>query len=196
MTYWPFDHLRPLSYGVILADPPWRYSNWSEKGERKNPTQKYSCMSLEDIKVLPVNHLATDNCILWMWATWPMLPQALDVMKAWGFRYVTGGAWAKRSKTGKKWAFGTGYVLRCASEPFLIGAIGSPEYGPDARRIRGLIEAPIRQHSRKPDHQYEMLEKMVPTAFRAEIFARQKRLNWDSWGNETDKYTGENHEQN
>lgn len=188
---WPFPGLVPGTFGVVLADPPWSFKTFSGKGLAKSPQAHYSCMSLQDIKDMPVDQLAAKDSLLWMWATWPMLREAQAVMAAWGFEYKTGGSWAKRSKTGQKWAFGTGYILRSASEPFLIGVRGKPAYGPDARRIRGLIEAPVREHSRKPDTQYDMLDAMVPNVPRVELFARQSRPGWSVWGNQTDKFQPE-----
>lgn len=183
---WPFGALRPLSYGAILADPPWRFALRSPKGEAKSPQAQYDCMDLDAIQALPVGNLAGPDCLLWMWATAPMLPQALETMARWGFRYVTAGAWAKRSSTDTAWAFGTGYVLRSASEPFLIGAIGRPPYA--SRSIRNLIVAPIREHSRKPDAAHAALEHLLPGAFRVEMFARERRPGWDAWGNEVGKF--------
>lgn len=189
MFDWPFGDLRPLSYGKIIADPAWLYQLHSQAGETKAPQAQYSCMTTDEIAALPVDRLAGGNCLLMMWATAPMLPDALRVMDAWGFRYVTAGSWAKQSSTGKKWAFGTGYVLRSAAEFYLIGAIGSPAYV--SRSERNLIVAPTRGHSRKPDEQYELMDRLCPNVFGVELFARQRRPGWDAWGNETDKFEGE-----
>ncbi len=136
---WPFEDLTPMKYGAILADPPWAYAMRSEKGHAKSPEAHYLTMSLAGIKALPVAQLAGPDCYLFLWSTWPHLPQAFEVMDAWGFRYVTGGAWIKRTKTWKP-AFGTGYVLRSATEPFLVGAIGRPEIS--SRSERNVILAP------------------------------------------------------
>ncbi len=182
---WPFEPLIPLHYGVVLADPAWYFRNWSKAGEIKNPTAKYDCMTTKEITALPVGHLAADDCMLFLWATWPMLPQCIGVMRAWGFRYVTGGAWHKKTKHGKT-AFGTGYVLRSASEPFLIGAIGKPHQKSFSER--GLIEAKTRGHSRKPVDAHEMLERMYPDTWKVELFSRCTRPGWDAWGNETGKF--------
>ena len=183
--FWPFADLRPLSYGAILADPRWAFELRSEKGEEKAPQAHYGCMDLDAIKALPVSHLAGGDCLLIMWATAPMLPQAIDTMAAWGFRFVSAGAWAKQSKTGQKWAFGTGYVMRSAAEFFLVGATGSPTYL--SRAIRNLIVAPIREHSRKPDDMHLMIETLVAGPY-LELFARSRRAGWDAWGNETTKF--------
>ena len=122
---WPFDGLTPMKYGAILADPPWNYRMYSENGHAKSPEAHYETMSLPDICRLPVRDLAGPNCYLFLWSTWPHLPQAQKVMRDWGFEYVTGGNWTKRTKAWNL-TFGTGYVLRSASEPYLIGRIGRP----------------------------------------------------------------------
>lgn len=136
---WPFATLRPLSYGAILADPPWAFRLRTEAGEEKSPQAHYGCMDLDAIKALPVSHLARGDCLLVMWATAPMLPQGIETMAAWGFRFVTAGAWAKQSKTGEKWAFGTGYLFKnfdIKSWVVFAEAYGHPlrvgKYGPGA----------------------------------------------------------------
>lgn len=185
---WPFAPLRPFSYGVILADPAWDYENWSEAGNGKNAKGYYDCMKLDDIKALPVSHLASNDCTLVMWATFPMLPHALEVMDAWDFRYVTGGAWHKKTSKGNT-AFGTGYVLRSSAELFLIGATGKPRQR--SRSIRNIIEAERREHSRKPDQMFDMIEQLWPDTFKLELFARQRRPGWDAWGNELNNEGGQ-----
>lgn len=182
MTDLPFQ---PFSFGAILADPPWAFKLHSKKGETKSAQSHYDCMSLDALKAVPVNHMAAPDCALIMWATWPMLPQAIDVLQAWGFEYKTGGDWAKQSATGKAWAFGTGYVLRSASEPYLIGTRGRPKVR--SRSERGLIVAPVRQHSRKPDDMHRKVEALYAGPY-LELFGRQSRPGWTVWGNETAKF--------
>lgn len=182
----PPDFPLPLSFDLIMADPPWNFSNWSDKGTVKNASNQYACMDLDAIKALPVGQLAAPSCVLWLWATNPMLPEAFDTLKAWGFTYKTAGHWSKKTRHGKQ-AFGTGYLLRCAGEPFLIGTIGNPK---TARNVRSVIEGPIREHSRKPDEAYAAAEQLIPDARRADLFARQSRPGWVSWGNEADKFDG------
>lgn len=185
---WPFAPLRMFGYEVILADPPWLFQLRSEDGEEKSPQAHYDCMPTEEIAALPVGHLASRDCLLFMWATWPMLPDALQVMRAWGFAYRTGGAWLKKTRHGKN-HMGTGYILRSATEPFLIGVIGNPRMSGAQRAIRNVIEAAVREHSRKPDEQYEILERLFPRAWRCELFARSMRPGWDSWGREVGKFS-------
>lgn len=129
----------------------------------------------------PVSDIAAKDSVMFMWATFPMLPQALALMEAWGFTYKTGGAWAKQSKTGAKWAFGTGYLFRSASELLLVGTRGKPKW--NSRSERNLWIAPVREHSRKPDCVYEMIERAV-SGPRLEMFARRHRDGWTAWGDE------------
>ncbi|MAL99434.1 MAG: DNA methyltransferase [Alteromonadaceae bacterium] len=179
-----FSSLPMFAYGLIMADPPWQFENWSRKGEHKNAAAKYDCMPLDDIKAMPVGELAAGDCVLWLWATNPLLREAFDVIDAWGFRYVTAGTWVKTTKTGKL-AFGTGYRLRSANEPFLIATNGNPE---TAKNVRSVIMAEAREHSRKPDEAFSAAEALVPNVRRLELFSRQSREGWDTWGNESTKF--------
>ncbi|WP_349507248.1 MT-A70 family methyltransferase, partial [Agrobacterium pusense] len=109
-----------------MADPPWLYKLRSEKGEGKSAQAHYKCMPLDAIKAMPVLDLASENCLLWLWATNPMVIQAYEVLLAWGFDFVTMGSWEKMTKNGKQ-AFGPGYVFRTSNEPILIGRRGEPK---------------------------------------------------------------------
>lgn len=122
----PFESLIQGNYGLIYADPPWLFKLRSAKGEKRSPQAHYDCMPTDDICAMPVGQLAARDCALVMWATCPMLPDALRVMAAWGFDYTTAGAWAKQSKTGKKWHMGGGFILRSAAELILFGTRGDP----------------------------------------------------------------------
>lgn len=187
---WPFEPLGMFGFDFIMADPPWRFDTWSEAGKKhKSPEGHYRTMSTEDIAAMPVGHLAAGDCTLWLWATHPMIDQQIDVVRRWGFRFVTSGVWVKRTVTGKL-AFGTGYRLRSASEPFVLATNGSPE---TARNIRSVVEGKIREHSRKPDEAYAEAERMMPGARRADLFARQIRPGWTAWGNEVGKFEGADH---
>lgn len=183
---WPFGDLEPCSYGLIYADPPWRFRTWSETNQSKSPSRHYDLMTLDDIKALPVGDLAAPNCALVMWACAPTLDQAFAVMSAWGFKFKTAGAWAKQSSTGQKWAFGTGYLLRSAAEFYLIGMIGNPKSA--VRDVRNLVVAPIREHSRKPDCMRQDLERMFPDVPKIELFGRTTVPGWTVWGNQTTKF--------
>ncbi len=175
------------------ADPATRFETWSTAGEGKSPQAQYDTMTWDELETLDVARLGRGDAILFLWACWPTLRESIALMDAWGFRYVTGGAWHKRSKHGKT-AFGTGYVLRSACEPYLIGTLGSPL---TARNVRNIIEtedlevidAVARGHSRKPDEQYDYCNRLAPRALRfVELFARQRWPGWDVWGKETDKF--------
>lgn len=185
---WPFGNLRMFGYGALLVDYPWSFRNFSKKGEAKNPSAHYRCMTIEQGRALPVADLAAPDCAMLMWATAPLLPEAVALMAAWGFTFKSAGAWAKQSSTGQKWAFGTGYCFRSAAEFFLLGTIGKPRI--KSRSVRNLIVAPVREHSRKPDDQYEMVEQLFDGPY-AEVFSRANRAGWDSFGDEAGKFTPE-----
>lgn len=182
-----FDQIPLFKYDFIMADPPWDFKNYSKVGEEKNAKSQYDCMSLDDIKAMQVGALMQPNSLLWLWATNPMLPQALSVMDAWGFTFKTAGTWAKMTKKGNQ-HFGTGYVLRSACEPFLIGTIGKVE---TSRSVRSCIMAPVREHSRKPEKAFEQAERLMPNATRLELFSRQERPRWDVFGNEVGKFNSD-----
>lgn len=183
---WPFAPLQKLHYHVVLADPPWNYETYSEKGQGKSASQHYSVMSLDVLKELPVYLLAADDAVLVMWTTQSHLPQAFELMAAWGFAYSTAGAWAKQSSTGRSWAFGTGYTFRSAAEFFIVGTMGQPKCA--VHDVRNLIVAPVREHSRKPDEMYVALERMFPKVRKCELFSRGSRRGWEHWGLEHGKF--------
>ena len=174
-------------YGCILADPLWRFRSWSAKGEGRNPIQHYPCMETEMIATLPVAMFAARDCALFLWATAPMLPDALNVITAWGFRFSTAGGWVKKMRDGASTAYGTGMIWRSAIEFLLIGSKGSPAWL--TRTQRNVIEAPRREHSRKPEEAYRTIEAMI-SGPRLELFARSERDGWDAWGNEVGKFAG------
>ncbi len=178
---WPFNEMKPLSYDLIMADPPWAFKTYSAKGKAKSADAHYQCQDLDWIKSLPVGHLASADCLLWLWATNPMLPEALEVMQAWGFKYKTAGHWSKKTESGKQ-AFGTGYIFRVCGEPYLIGTVGEPK---TTRAVRSVIEGVIREHSRKPEECYAAAERLMPNARRADLFSRQVRAGWDNWGDQS-----------
>jgi N6-adenosine-specific RNA methylase IME4 len=187
MIFASFNDIPPLRYGLIMADPPWSFKNYSKKGERKGAAAQYDCMTLGEIKALPVSHLASDDCILWLWATNPMLDQCFEALKAWGFKFCTAGSWEKVTEKGKQ-RWGGGYRLRSTNEPYLIGTIGKPLQG--SRSIPSSFRALAREHSRKPDLAYKHAEMMAPNAWRLDLFSRQERPGWDCFGNEVGKFEG------
>lgn len=176
---WPFGEIEPMSYDVIMIDPPWHFELYSEKGEGKSANAQYRTMRTDEIKSMPIGALAKPNAMLWLWATWPLLPYACECVRAWCFEYKTGGAWDKQ-----RW--GTGYVMRSVCEPFLIATAGNPKI--NGTSTPNIIEETRREHSRKPEESYRMAEMMMPNARRIEIFSRCRRPGWDTWGDESDKF--------
>lgn len=197
-------------YRVVLADPPWRFSTWSAKGrdrcpdailtrnqERQNrPERHYATMSLQDIKQLPVGQIAARDSVLFLWATDPMLPRAIEVGEAWGFTFKTVAFyWAKLRKRGsrrhllheepdhKLFPMGTGYWTPPNPEQCLLFTRGHPKR--QSAAVRKLIVAPRRQHSQKPDEALQRIEALCDGPY-LELFARRARPGWDAIGNELD----------
>ena len=137
----------------------------------------------EDISQLPIKDLSKDNCVLFLWATWPNLQHAFKVLESWGFTYRTiGWIWIKANRSGFGFFTGMGYYTRSNTEPCLLAVKGQM---PVARHdIQALIYSPVREHSRKPIDQYRKIEALYPDMKYLELFARRKRDGWDSWGNE------------
>lgn len=181
---WPWGDLQPHSYDFIMSDFAWEFALRSDKGEAKSAQAQYKVMSLAEIKDLPVLDLCAKNAVHWMWATNPMLPQAIEVMRAQGFEYKTAGTWLKTTVHGKI-AFGTGYILRSSSEPFLIGTRGNPK---TTKSVRSGFMGLAREHSRKPEEAYSAAERLMPRARRLELFSRTNRPGWDHFGDETGKF--------
>jgi N6-adenosine-specific RNA methylase IME4 len=181
-----FDPLMPLSYDVIVADPPWRFSLYSENGEKKSAAKHYDTMETTDITRLPVGHLARDNCLLLLWACGCMLPQAIEAMTSWGFVFKSEIIWRKVTVNGKpRW--GTGYRVRTMHEPILVGTIGHPNHG----AFPSIVDGVAREHSRKPDEVYELVRKYTPGARRADLFSRETREGFEGWGAEHGKFDQE-----
>lgn len=176
----------PGGFGVILADPPWRFRTWGEHNQKKSASRHYVLMEQPDIDALPVASLAAKDCALFMWVIDAMIPHALTTGKAWGFTYKTVAfVWAKTSRNGEKFPIGTGYWTRANPELCLLFTRGSPKRLSAGERK--LIVAPRREHSRKPDEQYDRIERLVAGPY-LELFARQSRSGWTSWGNQADKF--------
>ena len=182
---WPFAGLIFHGYDLIFADPPWAFDLYSEKGEGKSAQKHYRCLPTPEICALPVLDLAAEDCLLLMYATNPMLVDAMQVMAAWGFSFKTMGIWRKITTNGKI-GFGTGYILRSSHEPILIGTRGNPR---TAKNVRSIFDGKLREHSRKPEEGFVWAEQIMPWATRRlEIFSRQNRPGWISWGDEVGKF--------
>ena len=168
-------------YSIIYADPAWTYGKW-ENGLR-NPSLHYPVMTTDSIAALPIPEIAADNCILFIWVTYPLLPEALEVIKAWGFTYKTVGfVWVKKNKNSDSNFFGLGNWTRANSEICIIGIKGKIDRL-DAS-ISQVIESPIEGHSKKPDIVRSLITKLVGDLPKIELFSRTKTDRWDCWGNE------------
>jgi N6-adenosine-specific RNA methylase IME4 len=182
-------------YGVIYADPPWHFKNFSSRGEGRNAVAHYDCLTIDEIAKLPVAELAADNCALFLWATDPLLDKALYVIKAWKFQFKTVGFyWAKLNKsadvsriTENDFFCGLGYWTRANVEQCLLATRGTPpRLVGDVRR---LIIDKRREHSRKPDEVFRRIERLARGPY-LELFARETRRNWDTWGIEAGLFDG------
>lgn len=199
-------------FGAILADPPWRMKMYSEKGmgrcpdgpmtrgesRQNNPERHYATMALDEIRALPVGSLALSDCVLFLWAIDPLLPQAIAVGESWGFTYKTVAFyWAKERRVTserhklhedlnhKRFPIGTGYWTRSNPEQCLLFVCGKPKRLSAA--VRKLIISPRREHSRKPDECAASIQQLVAGPY-LELFAREERLGWTCWGNQIGKF--------
>ena len=191
---------------TLLVDPPWHYGAWKDK-ETRTADAHYPTMTLKElIELKPVvNELASENCALFMWATFPCLPEALTLMKMWEFDYKTAAfVWHKTTKDGKNHV-GLGHYTRANAEPCLLGIRGRPKrfgsaQSSNPRQLSGMkaveqwitdepeiVYARVREHSRKPNVQYGKIEALFEGPY-VEMFARQKRKGWKAWGNQTEKF--------
>ncbi len=172
-------------FRTILADPPWRFQNRTGKvAPEHKRLGRYGTMSLEDIKQMPVRECAAENAHLYLWVPNALLPEGVEVMKCWGFRYVSNIVWAKRRKDGGPDGRGVGFYFRNTTELILFGVKGSMRTLAPARSQVNIIETRKREHSRKPDEQYPLIESCSPGP-RLELFARYRRPGWHVWGDES-----------
>lgn len=186
---------RPKRYAAILIDPPWSFNVWSKAtGHGRSAESHYPTMTPQALKALPLQTLMADDCAVFMWATFPTLPQALDLGASWGLTYKTCAfLWAKINKRADQrqaypaddtnWFMGMGYWTRANAEPCLLFTRGNPKR--KARNVRQLIASVIRQHSQKPDQIYGRIEQLVDGPY-LEVFARQAHTRWDAIGNGID----------
>lgn len=142
-------------------------------------------MSVKDICGLKVEEIAAKDCVLFLWATFPQLPEALRVIKAWGFQYKTVAfLWLKQNKSGKGWFFGLGFWTRGNAEICLLATKGKPHR--NSNRVHQFLISPIRGHSQKPEEAREKIVELMGDLPRVELFAREKTEGWDAWGNEVE----------
>ncbi len=173
-------------FSTVLADPPWRFNNRTGKvAPEHKRLGRYATMSLDEIKALPVSEACAKNAHLYLWVPNALLPEGLEVMEAWGFKYVSNIVWAKRRKDGGPDGRGVGFYFRNVTELILFGVKGSMRTLAPARSQVNMIETRKREHSRKPDEQYSLIESCSPGPY-LEMFARYPREHWYAWGNEAD----------
>jgi N6-adenosine-specific RNA methylase IME4 len=172
-------------YGAIYADPPWSFRNWSAKGTGRNAISHYDCLDRQTLVSLPVADLAADDCALFLWVTDPMLPEAFELIRAWGFTFKTVGFyWVKlntASKSDADYFTGLGYWTRANPEQCLLATRGKPRRR--AKNVRRLVVDRRREHSRKPDCIRDRIERLVEGPY-LELFARETKAGWYCWGDQ------------
>jgi N6-adenosine-specific RNA methylase IME4 len=177
-------------FATILADPPWQFVNRTGKiAPEHRRLSRYGTMALQEIAALPVCDIATPTAHLYLWVPNALLPDGLAVMKAWGFTYKSNLVWHKVRKDGGSDGRGVGFYFRNVTELILFGVRGknARTLNP-ARRQVNLLASRKREHSRKPDEQYEIIESCSPGSY-IELFARGLRDGWTTWGNQAhDEY--------
>lgn len=164
-------------FDVVYADPPWRYDNRPGPQKGSAIELKYRTMAVEDIRAMPVESVCADDAVLFLWATNPLLRQALSVMDAWGFRYKTNAVWCKDR-------IGAGYWFRQQHELLLVGRRGGAKHPPPELRRSSVFNARRGRHSKKPATVAEWVEQAFPEARKVELFCRYERPGWTAWGDE------------
>ena len=173
-------------YQIIYADPPWRYNDTQHAGGTAyfGASVRYKTMNNKDIGKLAISDLADKDCVLFMWATSPLLPEALEVMKAWGFKYKTVAfCWNKQTKN-NKWISNMGRWTMGNIEICILGVKGKPKR--IIKNVKQLVIAERKSHSEKPQEVRTRIVDLMGDIPRLELFARQKTEGWDVWGNEVE----------
>ena len=169
-------------YQIIYADPPWSYRDKAKAGNR-GAACKYPTQSKNWLDELPVIEIADDNCILFLWVTMPKLNECWDLIEKWGFEYKTVAfTWVKRNKIQPTWFWGMGRWTRANAELCLLATKGKPKR--INAGVHSVIDTSIEAHSKKPNETKDRILKLVGDLPRIELFARQKTMGWDVWGNE------------
>lgn len=177
-------------YKIIYADPPWHYNRRGGKNVHKGmAAQNYPTMTVEEICNLPIKDLKTDDAFCFLWATFPNIKEALQVMQAWGFIYKTAAfVWVKKNKKANTNFWGMGAYTRANAEVCLLGISENtkPTQQVISNGVHQIIESPIESHSKKPDIVRDKILELLGDVPRLELFARQKVQGWDVWGNEVE----------
>ncbi len=176
-------------FSTVLADPPWQFTNRTGKmAPEHKRLSRYPTMSLQDIKDLPVEAIVNDTAHLYLWVPNALLPDGLAVMSHWGFTYKSNLIWYKIRKDGGPDRRGVGFYFRNVTEVILFGVRGkNARTLQPGRSQENIISTQKREHSRKPDEQYGLIEACSPGPF-VELFARGPRKGWFSWGNQAEDY--------
>lgn len=178
-------------YNIIYADPPWEYRQKGSKNKSRGMAkQHYGTMPTDDICALPIDSIKNQESILFMWATFPNIREALKVMQAWGFKYVTAAfVWVKKNKKSNTNFWGMGAYTRANAEVCLLGI--TPNFKAKqyikSHAVHQIIESPIEVHSKKPDIVRDKILELLGDLPRIELFARQQVGGWDCWGNEVNE---------
>lgn len=174
-------------FKTILADPPWRFQNRTGKiAPEYHRLDRYSTLSLEEICAIDVQSITADTAHLYLWVPNALLPEGIHVLESWGFRYISNIVWVKRRKDGGPDGRGVGFYFRNVTELILFGVRGSMRTLAPARSQVNMIETRKREHSRKPDEQYDLIEMCSPGPY-LEMFARYPRPGWTAWGDEAEE---------
>jgi N6-adenosine-specific RNA methylase IME4 len=177
-------------FATILADPPWRFQNRTGKiAPEHHRLSRYGTMTLEDIAKIPVEAASAETAHLYLWVPNALLPEGLHVMRSWGFAYKSNLVWHKVRKDGGPDGRGVGFYFRNTTELVLFGVRGkNARTLPPGRSQVNFVKTQKREHSRKPDEMYEIIEACSPGPY-LEMFARGSRKGWSTWGNQADDYT-------
>lgn len=176
-------------FATVLADPPWQFQNRTGKvAPEHRRLNRYGTMTLDEIKALPVADVVADTAHLYLWVPNALLPEGLEVMQAWGFTYKTNLVWHKVRKDGEPDGRGVGFYFRNVTELVLMGVRGrnARTLAPGRRQVN-ILKTQKREHSRKPDEFYDIVQACSPGPF-LEMFARGGRPGWTTWGNQADEY--------
>jgi N6-adenosine-specific RNA methylase IME4 len=169
-------------YGVIYSDPPWLYDDARTHASAGMARSAYECMPLKQIKALPVATLAARDCMLCLWATMPKLPEALQVIESWGFKYITCGfVWIKQNRSGIGIFSGLGHWVNGNAELVLLGRKGHPVR--KVKDIKQIVLEPVGAHSRKPEEVRRRIELLLDGPY-IELFGRRRVPHWDVWGDQ------------
>lgn len=176
----------PEPFGTLLADPPWRFANRTGKvAPEHRRLSRYDTLSAKEIGALEVGDLMASQSHCYLWVPNALLAEGLSVMESWGFTYKANLVWAKRRRDGGPDGRGVGFYFRNVTELVLFGVRGNLRTGPAGRRQVNLVESRKREHSRKPEEMYAVIEACSPGPY-LELFARYPRLGWTSWGDEVE----------